>query len=120
MRLAESCGLLGIVRERLHVPTDEGANPSGKVATVIAGMITGAESIDDLDVVRHGGMAELFGGVHAPSTLGSFLSAFTHGNVRQLQAVSREFLVHDSRPIRLFTALVPRADSGIGSRPWTC
>jgi hypothetical protein len=60
-------------------------------------MVTGADSIDDLDVVRHGGMAELFGGVYAPSTLGSFLRAFSHGRVRQLQAVSREFLVQLAR-----------------------
>jgi hypothetical protein len=52
-------------------------------------MVIGADSIDDLDVVSHGGMAKLFGGVYAPSTLGSFLRAFTHGHVRQLQAVSR-------------------------------
>jgi hypothetical protein len=93
MRLAESCDLHGIVRERLHVPTDKGANASGKVATIVAGMLTGADCIDDLDVVRHGGMSLLFGGVYAPSTLGEFLRAFTHGHVRQLQAVSREFLV---------------------------
>jgi hypothetical protein len=93
MALAESCDLHGIVRGRLHVPTDKGSNAAAKVATIVAGMLTGADSIDDLDVVRHGGMPVLFGGVYAPSTLGSFLRAFTHGHVRQLQAVSREFLV---------------------------
>lgn len=41
MRLAESCDLHGIVRERLHVPTDKGANAAGKVATIVAGMVTG-------------------------------------------------------------------------------
>ena len=87
MRLAESCDLPGIVRERLHVPAHKGANASGKVATVVAGMIAGADSIDDLDVVRHGGMPELFGTVYAPSTLGEFLRAFTQGHVRQLEAV---------------------------------
>lgn len=97
MRLAESCDLHGIVRERLHVPTDKGSNASGKVATIVAGMLTGADSIDDLDVVRHGGMPALFGGVYAPSTLGEFLRAFTHGHVRQLQSVSREFLVQLAR-----------------------
>jgi hypothetical protein len=97
MRLAESCDLHGIVRERLHVPADKGSNASGKVATIVAGMLTGADSIDDLDVVRHGGMAELFGGVYAPSTVGEFLRAFTHGHVRQLQSVSREFLVQLAR-----------------------
>jgi hypothetical protein len=93
MRLAESCGLPGIVAGRLRVPTDKGSHGSGKVAVIVAGMLAGADSIDDLDVVRHGGMSVVFDGVYAPSTLGSFLRAFTHGHVRQLQAVSREFLI---------------------------
>jgi hypothetical protein len=93
MRLAQSCGLPAIVSERLRLPTDKGSNAAGKVATIVAGMLTGADSIDDLDVVRHGGMPLLFGGVYAPSTLGEFLRAFTHGHVRQLQAASRQFLV---------------------------
>jgi DDE family transposase len=97
MRLAESCDLPGIVGERLRVPTDKGANAAGKVATIVAGMVSGADSIDDLDAVRHGGMTELFAGVYAPSTLGSFLRSFTHGHVRQLQAVGREFLVQLAR-----------------------
>ena len=105
MRLAESCDLHGIVRERLHVPSDKGSNASGKVATIVAGMLTGADSIDDLDVVRHGGMPALFGGVYAPSTLGEFLRAFAHGHVRQLQGVSREFLIQLARQ----TPLLPGA-----------
>ena len=71
MRLAEVCGLHGIVAARLRVPTDKGANASGKVAAIVAGMLTGADSIDDLDVLRHGGTPTLFSGVYAPSTLGS-------------------------------------------------
>jgi hypothetical protein len=55
-------------------------------------MIAGADSIDDLDVLRHGGMGELFGGVRAPSTLGSFLRGFDWGTVRQLEIVSRRLL----------------------------
>jgi hypothetical protein len=47
-------------------------------------MIAGADSIDDMDLLRHGAMPALFGGVRAPSTLGSFLRAFTWGNVLQL------------------------------------
>jgi Transposase DDE domain group 1 len=105
MRLAQSCDLHGIVRERLHVPSHKGSNAAGKVAAVVAGMVTGADSIDDLDVVRHGGMPELFGSVYAPSTLGEFLRAFTHGHVRQLQSVSREFLVQLARR----TPLLPGA-----------
>ena len=44
-------------------------------------MAAGADSIDDMDVLRHGAMAEVFGGIRAPSTLGSFLRSFTWGNV---------------------------------------
>jgi Transposase DDE domain group 1 len=105
MRLAQACDLHGVVAERLRIPGDKGANASGKVAAIVAGMVTGADSIDDLDVIRHGGMPVLFGGVYAPSTLGEFLRAFTHGHVRQLQAASREFLVELARR----TPLLPGA-----------
>ncbi|MER7283332.1 hypothetical protein ABT369_53770 [Dactylosporangium sp. NPDC000244] len=78
IRLAETCGLHDILAARLRVPTDKGANASAKIAAIVAGMVAGADSIDDLDVLRHGGMPTLFGGVYAPSALGSFLRAFTH------------------------------------------
>ncbi|WP_327009805.1 IS1380 family transposase [Dactylosporangium sp. NBC_01737] len=93
MALAQRCDLHGIVAARLRLPTDKGSNASGKVAAIVAGMLTGADSIEDLDVLRHGGMPILFSSVYAPSTLGSFLRAFTHGHVRQLQAAGRQFLV---------------------------
>jgi hypothetical protein len=92
MRLAQLAGLHDAVTDRLSLPTDKGANPAGKVATIIAGMLAGADSIDDLDVARHGGMRSLFTSVYAPSTLGSFLRTFTHGHVRQLQAAARDTL----------------------------
>jgi hypothetical protein len=41
-----------------------------------------ADHIDDMDVLRHGAMTEVFGGIRAPSTLGSFLQSFSWGNVR--------------------------------------
>src|SRR5688500_5080060 len=93
MRLAQACGLHGLVAGGVHVPGEKGANPAGKVATIVAGMVAGADSIDDLNIARHGGMPSLFAGVYAPSTLGSFLREFTHGHVRQLQAAGRDFLV---------------------------
>jgi hypothetical protein len=43
-------------------------------------MIGGADSIDDLDLLRHGAMPVLFGGIRALSTPGSFLRSFTWGN----------------------------------------
>jgi hypothetical protein len=93
MRLAEQAGLHRAVAERVHIPGDKGSKPAGKVATVVASMITGADSVDDLDVARHGGVRSMFAGVYAPSTLGSFLREFTHGHVRQLHAAGRDLLV---------------------------
>jgi hypothetical protein len=55
-------------------------------------MAAGADSIDDMDLLRHGAMPVLFGNLRAPSTLGSFLRSFTWGSVLQLQKVHREFL----------------------------
>jgi hypothetical protein len=47
------------------------ANPAPKLATLVAGMCAGADSIDDVDIVRGGGMKTLFDGVYAPSTIGT-------------------------------------------------
>ena len=52
-------------------------------------MIAGADSINDMDLLRHGAMEVLFGGIRAPSTLGSHLRSYCWGNVRQLEAVNR-------------------------------
>src|SRR6266487_847434 len=93
MRLAASCDLPGIVAEKVHLPTSIGSNPAGKISAIVAGMVAGADSIDDLNVVRHGGMRSVFAGVYAPSTLGSFLREFSHGHVRQVQSAGRELLV---------------------------
>jgi hypothetical protein len=81
-----------LVAEHLAVSDPLGANAPYKVGCVVAGMIAGAGSIDDLDVLRHGGMGALFDGVRAPSTLGSFLRAVSWGNVGQLEAVNRRLL----------------------------
>lgn len=92
MRLAATAGLWRLVRERLRVGGPCGSNPAGKIATIVAGMAAGADCIDDLDVVRSGGMRRLFGLVYAPSTLGSFLRALSWGHVRQLESAARAFL----------------------------
>jgi DDE family transposase len=72
--------------------TQCGVNPQVKVPGIVAGMVGGADSIDDLDLLRHGAMSALFGGIRAPSTLGSFLRSFTWGNVLQLGKVNRLIL----------------------------
>ena len=92
LRLAQRAGLASLAGKHLTVPTDKGANAGAKVMSPVAGMCTGADSIDDMGVLRHGGMARLFDRVYAPSTLGSFLRAFTFGHVRQLDAVASRFL----------------------------
>ena len=74
------------------MPTDKGANAGAKVAALVAGMVAGADSIDDMRLLRHGGMRRLFRGCYAPSTLGSFLRAFRFGHVRQLDAVAGRVL----------------------------
>jgi hypothetical protein len=45
-------------------------------------------------LLRHGGMGRVFERAYAPSTLGSFLRAFTFGHVRQLDAVAARFLTN--------------------------
>lgn len=90
--LAESAGLRDLCDEHLTVPSDKGANAGLKVASLVAGMAAGADSIDDMAVLRHGGMGRVFTGAYAPSTLGSFLRSFAFGHVRQLDAVASRFL----------------------------
>jgi len=87
--VAESAGLHDLLDEHLSVGSP---NPALKSAGVVAGMLAGADSIDDMDVLRHGGMPRLFTGVRAPSTIGTFLRAFTHGHVQQLDAVGSRLL----------------------------
>ena len=43
-------------------------------------MVADADSIDDLELLHHGGMGPLFAKAYGPSTLGSFLRAFTCGH----------------------------------------
>jgi hypothetical protein len=92
MALAERAGLAAVARERVSVGGPCGVNADLKIGCLVAGMAAGADSIDDMDVLRHGAMSELFGGIRAPSTLGSFLRSFTWGSVRQLDAVARQLL----------------------------
>jgi len=90
---AESAGLRDLANEHLSVPTDKGANAGLKVASLVGGMVAGADSIDDMALLRHGGMGRLFTRAYAPSTLGSFLRTFSFGHVRQLDAVASRFLI---------------------------
>jgi hypothetical protein len=97
MTLAEQTGLTRQLAEKVRIKVPRiksgAANPAPKLATLIAGMCAGADCIDDIDVVRSGGMKTLFGGVYAPSTVGTLLREFTFGHARQLESVLREHLV---------------------------
>jgi len=105
--LAQRAGLAGLARSQLTVPGGAGCAAGAKVAALVAGMVAGADSIVDMDVLRHGGMGRLFCGVRAPSTLGTFLRAFRFGHVRQLDAVAARFLAGLAEHTALIKAGAP-------------
>src|SRR3954449_6348415 len=92
MALAERCGLTTLLVEHVKIVAKGGANAAVKILALVAGMVCGADSIDDMDLLRHGGMPRLFDHIRAPSTLGTFLRLFTFGHVRQLDAVAARLL----------------------------
>ena len=98
MGLAERAGLSELISDRVRFKTSKvksaAANPAGKITSIVAGMAVGADSIDDLDAIRSGGMPRLFGEVYACSTLGQLLREFTHGHALQLASVARAHLVN--------------------------
>jgi hypothetical protein len=104
LALAERAGLCELADAHLSVPTDRGANAGLKVASLVGGMVAGADSIDDMAILRHGGMGRLFTRIYAASTLGSFLRAFTFGHIRQLDAVAARFLLTLTQLTGLFAA----------------
>ena len=94
LHLAERAGLQELVGKHVKIDRPGGVNAHLKIPGLVAGMVAGADSIDDMALLRHGGMGRLFGGVRAPSTLGTFLRLFTFGHVRQLDAVASRLLVN--------------------------
>ena len=70
MTLAEQACLHELVDEHVTVPGPAGANASVKVSAIVAGMIAGAYSVSDLDVLRHG---RVFTRLRAATTLGTHL-----------------------------------------------
>jgi hypothetical protein len=106
MALAQRCGLAALLVDRLTITAKGGANAATKILALVAGMVCGADSITDMDLLRHGGMGRLFAGVRAPSTLGTFLRLFTFGHVRQLDAVAAGLLAR----LAAATPVLPDAD----------
>ncbi len=106
--LAEQAGLSELLTDALSVSSP---NAVTKARCVIGGMLVGADSIDDLDVLRHGGMRRVFGGLRAPSTLGTYLRTFTHGHVQQLDAAAGRLLAGLTGQV---PALIAGADTSSG------
>ena len=103
MGLAEAAGLSELIADKVALTSTRvksaAVNPAGKLTAIIAGMAAGADSIDDLQVIRSGGMPALFTGVYAPASLGQHLREFTVGHVSQLASVARAHLVGLTRAV---------------------
>ena len=67
MALAQRAGLDSLVAEHIRIGRTCGVNARAKVGCLVAGMIAGADSIDDMGLLRHGAMRSLFGGIRAPN-----------------------------------------------------
>jgi hypothetical protein len=88
--LAKRLGIEALAGDlvRLRRGRPGAANAGRKVMAILFSMVLGADSIDDCGVLRAGRTGRLLGGwIPAPSTLGTFLRAFTFGHVRQLDAL---------------------------------
>jgi len=92
--LAQQLGVAELIDEHVRLPDDAAgrANVGTKAMTVIGAMLAGADSIDDVDVLRAGAAPELFDQIRAPSTIGTWLRGFIWATVRMLDAVSRRVL----------------------------
>ena len=88
--LAQRLGIEALAGDLVRLRGDRAgaANAGRKVMALLFAMVLGADSIDDCGVLRAGRTRRLLSGwVPAPSTLGTFLRAFTFGHVRQLDAL---------------------------------
>ena len=92
--LARRLGIEQLVEDRVDLGDRPGAaNPGRKVMTMVSAMALGADCIEDCDVLRSGQTGAVLGHrVVAPSTVGTFLRAFTFGHVRQLDRVLADSL----------------------------
>jgi hypothetical protein len=117
--LAEQTRLPEILAEKVSIKNPRiqsgSANPAPKLLGVIAGMCVGADSINDLDVLRAGGMPILCDHVYAPSTLGTLLREFSFGHARQLESVLREHLIALTRRTELLAGIDQQAFIDIDS-----
>jgi hypothetical protein len=119
MALAEQAGLTRLLDNKIHIVSRRvksgAANPAPKLATLIASMVAGADYIDDVDLVRAGGMKTLFDRVYAPSTVGTLLREFTFGHARQLDSVLTAHLTGLCQRVDLLPGAAMRAFIDIDS-----
>ncbi|HET8985307.1 MAG TPA: IS1380 family transposase [Trueperaceae bacterium] len=111
MLLAESAGLSDLFDAHITLAGSAGANAQVKVGALVGGMVAGADSISDMDLVRHGGMGRAFSELRAPTTLGTHLRGYKFGHVRQLDAIA-------SRLLAALAARVPALVSGVDERAY--
>ncbi|MEV7046462.1 transposase, partial [Amycolatopsis sp. NPDC051061] len=97
LRLTENVEFADLAAERIRIPGPTGANPDAKLLSIVAGMAAGADSIDDLDVLRTGANDRVFTGIRAPSTLGTFLRGFDIGHTTALEALAAQVLTRLAR-----------------------
>ena len=113
LELAEQTGLSHLLSEQVRFVDERvasgAANPTPKLTSIIAGKAAGADSIDDLDVIRAGAMGNVFDGVYAASTLGILLREFTHGHTSQLSAVLRRHLIALAQQTPVLAGIEQRA-----------
>lgn len=88
--LVSKLGLKGLIDQTVRLRGRVGgANPASKLLTLVFTMIAGGSHIDHVDRLRAGDTARTLPfKVSAPSTIGTFLRAFTFGHVRQLDRLS--------------------------------
>jgi hypothetical protein len=119
LELAEQTGLSQLIGEHVDLPSTRvksgAVNPVGKLTSIIAAMMCGADSIDDGNVLRAGGTPRVFHEVYAPSTLGIFLREFTFGHANQLAAVARAHLVALAARVPLLPGIEQRVFLDIDS-----
>jgi hypothetical protein len=78
LELTERAGLHDVVGERVHLDRAGAQNPVLKIILLIAGVLTDADSIVNMSLLRHGAMRRLCTGLRALTTLGEVPARVHH------------------------------------------
>ena len=92
--LAERLGIEQATDQLVDLGDRPGAaRPGRKLLTLVHALVAGGDCIDDVELLRCGSTQAVLGHrVMAPSTVGTFLRAFTFGHVRQLDRLTETIL----------------------------